>query len=264
MVAGLVLSSGVLTTYAETNSTSTTSTGTTTKQTERLQNIVTRANQEIIRRITSLNSLSTRVNAMAKLTSTEKQTLSATIQSQIQEMQALRSKIASDTSDLTNLKADVESITKAYRIYMLIVPQGTIEAAADRVLNLASSMQTLTVKLQTRVSALPATTANLSAIQSALADISAKLADANIQAEAAINGISGLTPDNGDKTKMQANNAALKDARTKLKVAQQDIVAARKDAGTIIKDITGDKTEKKTEPTKSTNNSEHTITIPQQ
>ena len=65
--------------------------------------------------------------------------------------------------------------------------------------------------------------------------MNAKIADANTQAKAAVSGISGLQPDNGDQTVMQSNTAALKAARVDIQTAQNDLVAARKDAGTIVK-----------------------------
>ena len=38
---------------------------------------------------------------------------------------------------------------------------------------------------------------------------------------------------------MQANNAALKDARSKIQAAQKDFVAARQDAAVIVKALAG-------------------------
>ena len=96
--------------------------------------MVKSADTQITNRINALNALETRVNAMQKLSSTEKSSLSSQIQSQITTMTALQSQIATDESDnnTSSLKTDIQSITKAYRIYALILPQGTIAAAADR------------------------------------------------------------------------------------------------------------------------------------
>ncbi len=46
-------------------------------------------------------------------------------------------------------------------------------------------------------------------------------------------------PDQGVKTTMTANTKALKDARTKIVAAQQDLHAARADAETIMKSVQG-------------------------
>ena len=70
---------------------------------------------------------------------------------------------------------------------------------------------------------------------SALADMNAKIADANVQAQAAVTETASLQPDNGNATVMASNTATLKDARTKIQTAQQDLVKARQDAGVIVK-----------------------------
>ncbi len=75
----------------------------------------------------------------------------------------------------------------------------------------------------------------MSASVSALADMNAKVAGANAQASAAVTEIANLQPDNGNATIMASNTAALKDARTKIQAAQQDLVAARQDSGSIVK-----------------------------
>lgn len=212
----------------------------TARQTKREQNIVNRADQEITRRIGALNKLSERISNMVKLNNDEQQGLSATIQAQIQAMNSLQSQVQGDQDNLTNLKTDVQSITKSYRIYALVIPQGALIAAADRVMSVVTTMQTLAGKLQTRISAVPAGTANLTEMQNAMTDLNAKLADANTQAQAAVTEVSGLKPDNGVQTVMQSNLATMKDARSKIQAAQQDLVAARKDAGTVVKDLRTD------------------------
>lgn len=201
-----------------------------------LANLITRAkdraDQEITRRINALNALNTRVNDMQKLTADEKAGLSATIQAQITAMQNLEAKIAADAgaNSTSSLKADIQSIAKTYRIFALIIPQGAIEAAADRAMTVASTMQAFAGKLATKIT---------SSTQATLNDMNAKIADATAQAQAAIAEVASLKPDNGVKTVMQSNLAAMKDARSKIQAAQQDLVAARKDAGAIVKALTG-------------------------
>ena len=67
-----------------------------------------------------------------------------------------------------------------------------------------------------------------------MADINVKITDAGTQANAAISLVSGLQPDQGATTTLKANTAALKDAQSKIKTATADLVAARKDATTIV------------------------------
>ena len=195
------------------------------------------ADEEIMRRINALNALSARVDAMVKLSAIEKASLSTSIQSQITALTNLQSQIAADAAanSTSSLKADIQSITKSYRIYALIIPQGALDAAADRVLNIAGMFTTLAGQFQADITAAQNAGSNMSASVSALADMNAKVADANTQTNAAISEIASLKPDNGDATVKASNTAALKSAHTKIQAAQQDLVAARKDAGTILK-----------------------------
>lgn len=195
----------------------------------------TRSDNEIDARITNLTQLQTRVNAMVKVSSDDKSSLSTTIQTEITNLTNLKAQIDADTGT-TTLKTDMQSITQAYRIYALVIPQGQIAAAADRIGTITANFTTIGTKLETRISALPAGT-DTSAMTSSLADFTAKLADANVQAQAAVTETATLQPDNGDATILASNTAALKDARTKIQAAQKDLQGAQQDAQTIVNAI---------------------------
>jgi hypothetical protein len=195
-----------------------------------------RANQEIDRRIQKLNALNARFQEVKKLSDSDKSSLGNTIQNQIQSLNQLKLKIDGDTST-TSLREDVQSIVKSYRIYALIVPQSALMAAADRALTIVDMMNSLAQKLQERITAEISAGKDASVFQSLISDFNAKIADAKTQAQEAINKVSGLQPDNGDKTVMASNTQAMKDARGMIQKAQQDFVAARKDAGQIVKDL---------------------------
>lgn len=202
----------------------------------RMANLKSKADQEINRRITSLNALNARIQAMKKISDANKTGIATTIQSQISALTTLQAKIKADT-DLETLRADVQSITKSYRIYALVIPQGAITAAADRVLAIVETMNALETKLQTRISEAKTAGKDVASMETALADFKTKLSDAKSEAEAAVSEVSGLTPDEGDQAKMQANLAAMKSAKAKIKTAHEDIVAARKDAMEIIQTL---------------------------
>ena len=198
----------------------------------------TRAKQEITRRIDALTKLATRVSEMKRLSDSEKSTLSANITAQINTLNTLEAKIAADT-DAATLKADVQSITKSYRIFALIIPQGAIAAAADRIEAIAASSTELSAKLSTRITAAGAAGKDTTAMTTSLSDMNAKIADANTQAQAAVSETASLQPDNGDKTVMTSNTAALKDARSKIQAAEKDLKAAKADAESIVKAVKG-------------------------
>lgn len=188
-----------------------------------------RGNTEIEQRIASLNALLGRVNAMVKVSATDKATLGASINTEISDLSTLDTTIAADTST-TSLKTDIQSVTKAYRIYLLVIPQASIAAAADRVLTIAADLNTVAAKIQAQAG-------TNSTAASALADLALKTADATTQANAAVAETASLQPDNGDTTVAASNTAALKDAKTKLQTATQDLKTAQQDAETAIKAI---------------------------
>jgi hypothetical protein len=174
---------------------------------------------------------------MVRLSATEKSNLSSSIQSQITAMNALQTQIAADATanNTSSLKTDVQSITASYRIFALVLPQGTIAAASDRVITIVGTMNDLSAKFSARISAAQAAGNNVTAATTALTDFNAKVVDANTQATAAASEVATLTPDNGNATVMASNTATLKDAHAKIVAAQKDFVAARTDAMTIIK-----------------------------
>lgn len=238
-VAGVLLAAAAPA-FADTASTSASTTAAGTRaevkanlQTARVSKGIERANAEIERRISSLNKLAARISGMKKVSDAEKSAISAEVTAEISELSSLKAKIDAD-KDIETLRADVRSITASYRIYALVIPQGTILAAADRLHTVIDSMSTTGAKVQARITEAQTAGKDVAAMQSAYADFTAKLADAKVQADAAISLVSSLTPDNGDQAKFQANHAALLDARAKIRAGQQDLVAARKDLKTIV------------------------------
>lgn len=199
----------------------------------------TRADAEITRRVNALNALSTRVNAMVNVSDSEKTGFATTIASQISLMNTLQAQIATDATaqSTSSLKTDIQSITKSYRIFALIIPQGAIAAASDRIQTIVGLMNALGVKLDTRITTAQNNGIDVTTMASAYADMQTKTASANTLAEAAVSETASLQPDNGVASVMASNTAALKDARTKIQTAQADLVTARKDIATIIKDL---------------------------
>ncbi len=196
----------------------------------------TRDNTEIGNRVTTLNDLLSRIESMARLSDAEKSNFTSEIQSEISDLTSLQSNIGTDTST-TSLGSDSKSITQAYRIYALVVPQGSITAAADRINTIVTSFGTLETKLQTRITAAQTAGDDISAETSALADFTAKVSDAGTQAAAASSEVANLQPDNGVETVLASNDATLKDAHSKIQMATNDLKNAEEDATTIIKDI---------------------------
>ncbi|OGC82796.1 hypothetical protein A3D68_00265 [Candidatus Adlerbacteria bacterium RIFCSPHIGHO2_02_FULL_52_17] len=204
--------------------------------TARMEKARTRAAQEIERRIEALTKINVRIGGVTKISDQFKANLDTNIQNQITALTALKVKIEGDT-DLNTLKTDVQSITKLYRIFALIMPQTHIAAMADRTATAINIMIGIGNKLQTRLTEMQNAGADVSAIIATLSDMGAKISDAQAKAQAAVDVTATLVPDNGDKDKMAANKAALTEGRDNLKEAHQDLVNARKYITTILKGI---------------------------
>ena len=202
----------------------------------RLSTVVARGDADIDARITALNKLNARVQALKNESAAQKASIAAQIQSNINGLTALKTKIDAAT-DVTAARSDSQLIFTSYRIYVLLVPQSWILASADRVTTIAGLMTDLGAKIQARISAEQTAGTDVSALTAAYADMTAKIADANTKAASARAGVSSLTPDQGDQTKAAANRAALIAARADIKAATQDLHAARADIKTMLQGL---------------------------
>ncbi len=209
---------------------------TTDRTAAQMSRMIERANKEIDQRVGRLTELSTRIQGMKRISESDKANIQTIINGEITELTNLKAKIAADT-DTETLRADFQSITKAYRIYALIMPQIAIFTATNRVGVIADAMSAVSQKLSDRITAAQTAGNDVTALQSALSDMNAKITDAKTQADAARAQIITLAPDNGDQTVFNANKAALKSAHEKVKTAMKDLETARKDAQTIVKGL---------------------------
>lgn len=178
------------------------------------------ADKELDRRITALNALITRVNAIQRISVDQKSSLVAQIQTNINELTTLKAKIDADT-DAATLKTDKQSIVTQYRIFALLMPKVEIMAHADAILQLATQMSANSATFQTTIQQ---SGKDVSSIQSIVTDRQAKIADAITQAQNAISAVSALTP-----TGYPANKATLESARTMLQTARKDLRTAQQD-----------------------------------
>lgn len=211
-----------------------TSVGVDAKISARIEKGQEHANQEIDRRVNALKALNERVQEMTRLTADQKTSIDASVVSQISTLAALKVKIDGDT-DFETLKADIKSITQSYRIFLLVIPQGRITVAVDRIKSIIPDMTAFSAKLSTRIEAAAAGGNDVSAMQKSLSDLNAKSADAGVQADVALALVVNLKPDNGDKAIATANEKALKDGREKVKASMKAIQTAREDARAIVK-----------------------------
>lgn len=215
-----------------------TSTKSEAKDEAKKERVKTTADKMLDQRIESLNKLKDRLSEMKNLSDTDQAALNTLINNVINELSNVRTNIEMATST-ESAKEARESITKKYRVYALLMPQLNIIASADRMTTMVSMMNVVSAKIESRLSN-ASTTSSLSTLDlnnanKALIEIKTKLADAQNNAQSAVTQVSGLVPDDGDKTIADSNLKALKEARTKLKTAQSSLVTAKKNAESIMK-----------------------------
>jgi hypothetical protein len=194
---------------------------------------ITKSDTAINDRITALNTLNTKVQAMVKVSASEKASLSANIQTDLGTLTNLKAKIDADTDGAT-LRTDITSITQGNRIYALVIPQGTILAASDKAETTDESFVTLGTKLQTRIAAAQSAGKDVSTLQSEDVDFNSKVSDANTQAQSSVSVTASLTPDEGNATVAASNKQALETGRTDLKASVSDLKTAYSDAKEIV------------------------------
>ncbi len=202
-------------------------------QSGRLPDVIARSNTEIAARLTSLNTLATRVAGMQNVPASEVSNISAEVQTTIGTLNGIKAKIDADT-DVTTARADEKTIFDNVRVYALVIPQGYDIASSDRVTTIVGLMNTLQVKLQTRVTAAQSAGQNVATLQADLADITARTTDATSQAASAQASVSGLVPDQGNASVSASNHAALLAGAADLKVASSDLKTADQDIKAVI------------------------------
>jgi flagellar basal body-associated protein FliL len=186
--------------------------------------IIGTADNEINQKVKNLNDLILRIISAKKLSTLEKNSLSGIAQNQLDTLEVLRSTIDAEASR-PKAVADYQLITKSYPIYDLLLSQGRTVIFIDSVLTVVDSMDTVGIKVQSRLTNL--TGVGASTIQQIFSDFAVKVSDANSQAQSALIMVSNSKP----------NTTTLSGARVKIKTATDDLISARKDIGIIITDL---------------------------
>jgi hypothetical protein len=199
----------------------------------KLTKLIATSDTAVTSRINALNALSARVAQMQNVSDTEKASLTADATTNITGLTTLKAKIDADT-DLATAQADAKGITGDFRIYALVIPRGYIVAAGDRVETIASMMNGISAKLQTRISTAQTGGADVTALVTAETDLNAKITDAQSQANVGASSTASLVPDQGNSTVAASNHTALVAARANIKTATSDLKSARSDIQTII------------------------------
>lgn len=228
--AGVILTSAISPVFAQSTIPGKNKTA---NQGQRITTLKSRGDTEIEKRTTSLNTGISKVQAAKKLTVAQKSSLIANDQTLQGNLNTLKAKIDADT-DLATLKNDVMSITRDYRVYLLVLPQTAIIRASDRIQDVVLDMNALAVKLEIRITQAQQAGHDVTTLNTSLSDMKTKVTDAQRQAQNAMNTVANLTPDKGDQGQLAANSKAIQTARSEMKAAELDLKTARLDARSIV------------------------------
>lgn len=171
-------------------------------------------------RISLLNKLKTRIQENEKISADVKTQTIADIDTNIADLNTLKTKIAADT-DLATLKADIKSIFEKFRIYMVAAPKGLGESLASQGQYILGRLEAIQRQLQTMLEQNKNAGKDISSLQSLIDQITAKLIDAKAQLAIAEEKFKAMTPANTDaaKTAREEGKAAMKQAKQDLKDA---------------------------------------------
>ncbi len=202
----------------------------------RVTDLKQRATTEIARRVNFLTELSPKVNALKKLSVSQKEDLKSQIQTQINGLNELQAKINADT-DLTTLKADVKSIVNGYYIFAFFRVKISLLVASGRLATTTDTLNAVYTKLQARISQEQSKGTDVTALNALLSDMLIRINSAKTQFDAAQAELNSLTAQG-----FPGNKSTLLDARTKLRQGEKDLRAAYQDAIKIrqgLENVTG-------------------------
>lgn len=211
-------------------------------QTQRIANLQTRAVKEIDRRINSLNELISKINSIKKISFNVKTQLITQIQTEIANLNTLKTKIQSDTT-LDTLQTDVKSIITSFRVYAYFMPKITIMVAADKLNQTTENLSSISAKLQTRINEAKSKGMDTANLETLLTDLNNQIANANTQYQTAISQAESLTLPN------YTDRSVFFNIRLEIVTGEKDLRAAILDAKKIIEGLKQLKTSPTPTPT---------------
>lgn len=183
-----------------------------------------RATGEIDRQIKILQELLTKVPTLTHLTTEEQSTISTQIQTEITNLQTIKSQ-TSATANETTLKTNIRSILASHKNFSFYAQQVRLLIAAEAMDAMANRMLEAGKKIEARIAG--ADSEYAAQVTPLLENMNAKLNNAKAQSNSITAAISAVTP--------TSNRTVLQSAHTKLKTGMADIRSALKDLKDILK-----------------------------
>ncbi|MEO8911562.1 MAG: hypothetical protein ABI303_01130 [Candidatus Saccharimonas sp.] len=194
----------------------------------RLSAIILKGNQEITRRITTMNALTTKLNNATKISAADMVTLTNEVNVTMSGLTTLKTQLDSETT-LASARTDVADIYTEYRVYAVVAPKISLIKVADDQQVVQGKLSALAIKLQARITADQQAGKDVAALQSQLTDMTAKTTAGQSISSSIELSVIGLQPSD-----YNANHAVLSGDRAQLKTAHVNNAAAYADAKAII------------------------------
>lgn len=206
------------------------------------QQLQTKAQKEIDRRVKGLNKLTEKLDKTKHLSDSSKMSLSAQLAKEVETLEALKITVAA-VADIETLREQVKMIKDSYNVYGLYVPKIHFLASTDKLLSAVDKLQTLSEKLQTRIAETKAAGQSAATLETSLGTMKDSLQNAEKLVNDAQAKVLPLTP-----TDLTASKTVIRDARKTLNEAHQLLQGARQAGQEIVKGL---KTSTSAEPTSS-------------
>ncbi len=197
----------------------------------RLQAIINRGNSEIDRRLTILNSLSSKISSATKLTASDQATLSSEVSNEISGLTALKSTLDGETQ-VANAVTDAQSVFSDYRVFALVVPKVDLVKTADDQQVTEAKLSALATKIGSDITADQNAGKNVSNLLSQLTVLNSKISSAQTISSSIESSVINLMPSD-----YNSNHSVLSGDRDQLKTAQDDIVTAITDAKSLVNEL---------------------------
>ena len=191
------------------------------KQADKLAKLQTLGAKLIDHRIASLNNITSNLTKH-KLTSENSAVVKALIQTNIDGLDALKVKIAADTT-VETAKADVKSIYDKYHVYAVLLPKIHLTIAQYQVDASIAKLSDIQTRMQKTIDA-KNSTADAATLTSALTDLKNQLADASADSALAKQEIAKMI-----QTDTAVSKTAATAARGYITSARASLVAIRGD-----------------------------------
>ncbi len=174
-----------------------------TAQQTQLQNVIKRSDTLITNRITTLNTLLTRIQNDTRLTAAEKSSFTSDVQTDISGLTALKTKIDADT-DVTTAREDAKTIITGYYVYAVFEPKVRLHIVLNNLQTVSTNVQNLVPQIQNLINSLQSQGKDVTELQAQLNDVNTQLQTINTTLAKDITTVEGITATTGPSSAEQS------------------------------------------------------------